>query len=500
MARSFSDVLVLKPATPTPTGIRRLESMSPAAPAILGLLIAAVLWGFFSYGYIEDDAFIHLEFARSVSEGAGFSFNGRLVNGDTAPLWVLMLVAVHAIGLTWIGAAKVLCTIGIGVALTGVWSLCRSLGGGAPRHGDLPWLGLLVVALNPYFVHWSFSGMEAVTALGVSLWIIWAGYARAPWSWRRILAGAILVSIAPLLRPELLLLAAITGPALLLGAWNMGEARPGRRIVRVALLSLLMVTPLVLWGAYAMHAFGAVVPNTNAAKRAGELLAVVSKLASVYMVGFSVTLVTFPFVMQRLRRSGIPPAIWVLVAWPLACMCFYILDHTAVQTRYCLLSMPSLALATLWLLEETIPTRWARAVTAATAAAGLAVIALIVIPHVRNKVTLVSRVSLAARFIRENIAADAPIAVFSIGQLAFEGQHPLIDIGGITRPQVLPYANDLPATLRWAKSEGARYYIGGTAPSPGAARLYSYEEPFLGWSFDRSKYSTVTTTGIYRLD
>ena len=85
------------------------------------LAIAAVFWFFFSYGYVEDDAFIHLEFARSLAEGSGFSFNGKVVNGDTAPLWVVLLAAVHSIGVGWIGAAKILGCIGVLVAASGVW-------------------------------------------------------------------------------------------------------------------------------------------------------------------------------------------------------------------------------------------------------------------------------------------------------------------------------------------------------------------------------------------
>src|SRR5262245_43731533 len=45
---------------------------STAAPSELlagsaVLLLCTVAWFVFSYGYIEDDAFIHLEFARSVA-------------------------------------------------------------------------------------------------------------------------------------------------------------------------------------------------------------------------------------------------------------------------------------------------------------------------------------------------------------------------------------------------------------------------------------------------
>ncbi|HEV7441290.1 MAG TPA: hypothetical protein VGO18_01760, partial [Steroidobacteraceae bacterium] len=81
----------------------------------------------FSLGYIEDDAFIHLEFARSVADGKGFAFNGRVVYGDTAPLWALILVGIHFIGLSWVASAKLACTAGLLVVVSGAWRLGREL-------------------------------------------------------------------------------------------------------------------------------------------------------------------------------------------------------------------------------------------------------------------------------------------------------------------------------------------------------------------------------------
>ena len=480
-------------------------SASPAAfgmgSALVLVAAAIIAWLVYSYGYIEDDAFIHLEFARSVSEGLGFSFNGRFVNGDTAPLWVLLLAASHALGFGWIAAAKMLGGLGIAVAMTGVWRICHELAGDAAQHRHLALFALLLTSLNPYFVHWSFSGMEAVTSLGVSVWAIWAGFPLHGGNWPRLWTGALAVSLAPLLRPELMLLAVITGPALLYQAWRLSAPSPsGRRFATLGLLAVLMALPSLLWSAYAFHSFGALVPTTNAAKRSGNFIAVTTKLISVYLVGFAGILATLPFVARRLARAGIPAAIWILLLWPLACAAFYLINHTAVQTRYCLLSMPSLAIAVLWLLEETAPPVRVRRVVAVMLAISVATVALIVYPHVTNKLELVRNVSAAAEFIRDKVPPDAPVAVYSIGQIAFEGRHPLIDIGGITRPGVLPYLNDLPATIRWARSQGARYYIGGDPPESHAERVFSFAEPFLGWTFDRSRYATSTTTGIYRFD
>ena len=77
---------------------RRLHRASPfPLPALawvwLGLAaFGCVLWFMHARGYWEDDAWIHLEFARSLSRGHGFEFNGQVVYGDTSPLWVWLLL------------------------------------------------------------------------------------------------------------------------------------------------------------------------------------------------------------------------------------------------------------------------------------------------------------------------------------------------------------------------------------------------------------------------
>jgi hypothetical protein len=401
------------PASVAPTQSKLGEIRSLSIFSALG--IGTLAWLVFSYGYIEDDAFIHLEFARSLSEGRGFSFNGLVVNGDTAPLWVMLLATVHSSGLGWIVSAKLLGGVGVIIALSGVWRVASDISGSTKRAQSLPILAVLLTALNPYFVHWSFSGMESVSALGVSLWALWAVFSAATPSWSRLAIGALLLSIAPLLRPELLLLSGVAGCALLYKAWRMPGVQ-SQRMLFMVFFAILMALPTVLWSAYAFEALGSIMPSTNAAKRGGALLPVAEKLASVYLVGFAGTIALLPFVAKRLRGPGVPALVWTLLLWPTACVVFYLVDHTAVQTRYCLLSMPSLTIAVLWLLEESAPAAWLRGATAAMAALCLLVVAAIVYPHVSNKVKLVKSVSTAAAYIRDNVPPDAPIAA---------GNHPL---------------------------------------------------------------------------
>lgn len=95
------------------------------------LLLASGLWCvcWFIHGLHdwEDDAYIHLEFARNLAAGHGYSFNGLLVNGDTSPLWVLLLAGVHTLVPNWMIAGKLLAVLGVVFALTGTYFFAKRL-------------------------------------------------------------------------------------------------------------------------------------------------------------------------------------------------------------------------------------------------------------------------------------------------------------------------------------------------------------------------------------
>ncbi len=472
-----------------------------AVLAAAALAVAVVCWFVFSYGYIEDDAYIHLEFARSLAEGNGFAFNGQVTYGDTAPIWPLILAAIHALGFGWIASAKLAGAAGLITAVLGVSFLSRDLAADRPEQRLLPPAAVAVTVVNPYFVHWSFSGMESLAALGLSFWIIWTVFLRDP-APLRCLFGAALIGIAPLFRPELLLLDAIAGPVLLLRWWRarvVGQSA-APRLVMTAMLAVLMILPLAIWSGYALETFGAVVPNTNLAKRGGAIRELAPRLFSVYALGFPLALGLLPVAMLAAMRSRRAPlAVWVLLLWPIACIAFYLANHTLMQTRYCLLSMPSLSIAVLWFIGAYRRPVFVKLAAAGMLCAALAVIGLIVVPHVKNKEDYDRVLSAASEFIRMRIPPQSSVAVYAIGQIAFESRHPLVDIGGITQPSVIPFMGDAHATLRWARSRGAQYYIASELTEPDTDRVFTGTVPFIGWTLRRSLYGGRQPLSIYRL-
>jgi len=197
------------------------DAASPVFSTVTIILLAlsalwCALWFAHAWHYWEDDAYIHLEFARSLATGHGFSFNGRVVYGDTSPLWVFLLVAAHAFVPDWMVAGKLLMIAGAIFALAGVYVFSRRVAASASGQWNeaFPAAMVLLLVTNPFFCYWSFSGMEAVTAAGLGCWGAVAATSRRP-AWNKFFAGCLLAGTAPLLRPEMIFLTGILSLLLL---------------------------------------------------------------------------------------------------------------------------------------------------------------------------------------------------------------------------------------------------------------------------------------------
>jgi hypothetical protein len=497
----------------------------PASSTARALLLAlAVLWCIYWFvharHYWEDDAYIHLEFARSIVAGFGFSFNGQIVAGDTAPLWVFLLAAMHAIIPDWLIAGKVLTILGATFGLTGAYVFARKLAASLlqPSAAHIfPAAMVLLIVVNPYTCYWIFSGMEPIAAAGLSFYAVLAATRQRPTT-KSFLTGCLLAGIAPLLRPEMVFLTALLA-LILLAQWSTLRSKAVSFVAGL----LLLCGPVALWSLYSLHAFGHLIPNTNAAKRAAPGDSVVHRLLSVYSLGLPLVLcgllagVVYLVLRPSSVRSSIRDAVasafartsdrdpyislplagWVFLLWPMIAAVFYVADHTYVQTRYILVTAPGLTIVIMALFLRA-SLRTGRVLYAAALIGALAVSIVTVRPFIRNKGLNCVAMDGFALYIRNHIPPDAPVAVYAIGQIAFVSEHPIIDTGGITRPGAIPYLHSESRVLQWAHSEGAQYVIIDHQPEPGATSVYIAQLPFIGWTFHPSLYATSTTTGIWR--
>lgn len=212
-------------------------------------------------GFPLDDAWIHLQFARNLGNGQGFSYNtGMPVAGSTAPLWTILLSVPARVGWDPILTSKVL-----GTALTIVTAiLAASLTEWLTRSRGAGFFTGLALALAPKMAWGSLSGME-VTMYAALVTATVLAYLRALETGSPV--WGLLAGLAGFSRPE----AFIVFPILALD-WTVRVVRgllPGQRLARFALPMLFFAAPTAVFVALNMHASGHPLPLTFYAKTYG---------------------------------------------------------------------------------------------------------------------------------------------------------------------------------------------------------------------------------------
>ena len=212
------------------------------------------------WGFPLDDAWIHLQFAKNIASGQGFSYNpGIPVAGSTAPLWTLVLALPARLGFDPVAAAKA-----IGIALT----IAAALVAGRLTE----WLTTsraagvftaLALALAPRMIWGALSGMEVSLYSFLAIWTVLA-YLRAletgaPW-W------GLLAGLAGAARPEVFVLFPV-----LAVDWTVRAARRqlSGGVAQWAAPLLLFVIPAGGFVALNLHASGHPLPLTFYAKSYG---------------------------------------------------------------------------------------------------------------------------------------------------------------------------------------------------------------------------------------
>ena len=212
-----------------------------------------------NWGFPLDDTWIHLQFARNLSAGQGFSFNaGDSSPGSTAPLWTLLLSLAFLFPWSPILSVKVL---GSFLLLANGW-LTRCLARSAGLAPDWSLLAGLTVVLTPRLLWGSLSGMEVMlyAALATAgVWLHLLNWGRGP-----SLASTFLLALAALARPECLLLFPLT-------AVDRWRQEPNVRRLwslywRHFLLYAVVLAPAVCFNLYNT---GRPLPNTFYAKVGG---------------------------------------------------------------------------------------------------------------------------------------------------------------------------------------------------------------------------------------
>jgi hypothetical protein len=423
----------------------RIEKIALGVALALALVL---MWPL--RGYLTDDTFIHLRYAQHMSRGQGLVFNpGERVYGCTSPLWVALLADAMAVGFDGLATAKVIGGISTLLSIALFLQLLRR----TVNTPELRALATVAWAGHAWMLRWSLSGMETPLAVALVLAGFVAYTEGQQWGSRPVRTGA-LWAMAALTRPE---------AVFLLGLWLIfliadTENRAGlRRLVFGAL------PPLLIYGSWLLFArvyFGTFWPQTLSAKAAGSQAAgfpVDNLIQQAKIVvstdGLLLLLLVLGLVFggrrlwpKQVLAQRLLPWVWVVTVPVL-----YVARGVPVISRYLLPLLPVMG----WLAWRTAEIWWcgdapspARRARAVTFAALVTVIVLgqnfvvyrtRVVPHVRAfSAGLENTLVHWGKWFRRVAPPGAAIATPDIGALAYYSDLPVVDLGGLVTPPMVP--------------------------------------------------------------
>jgi hypothetical protein len=420
-------------------------------------------------GYVTDDTYIHLRYAQHLSRGEGLVFNaGERVYGCTSPLWVSLLADGMALGLDGLTVAKVLGALATLASVALFMQLMRR----TLRHPPLRALATITWAGHAWMLRWSLSGMETPLAVALVLAGFVAFTEGVQWGSRPVRTGA-LWSLAALCRPEVVLLLGLWGIFLIADAENRAGIR------RLVFGSL---PPILIYGGWLVFArvyFGTFLPETLSAKAAGsqgEGFALDNLLRQLKILGstdgaFALLLLAAMALggrrvwPRRLTAQRMLPWVWVVAVPTL-----YVTRGVPVISRYLLPLQPVLAwlawrAAELWWIPEPREPKPAlRATLLAALFSGLvliqnfAVYRTTVLPHVTS-FSAGLRTSLVpwGRWFQLHTPRGTLIATPDIGAIGYFSDRPVLDLGGLVTPAMVPLLEQHPAEQVVADLEFASF-------------------------------------------
>jgi len=447
-----------------PQGNRLIPRLGPI---LLGAVVLLAL-GLFAWaslllegpGFPLDDAWIHQTYARSLAQGEGWRFAGQPSNGSTSPLWTLLLIPGHLVGLApslWAGVVGAALLLALGLLVK------DELGRHLRTESWLAWLGAALVVLEWHLLWSALSGMETLAAGFLAL-----GLSIVLWRRRQVgLLAGVLVGAGVWIRPDLLTL---LGPAAWVALLSAGDRR--QRTTAWLRFGLGMVA---LAGPYLLFQFrlaGQPWPSTFYAKQAeyAELLALplANRWLGLWMplLAGSLTALT-PGVMvwayrrlQERRWADLAPLLWVegyALLFALRLPVSYQHGRYLLPLLPVLLTLGVLGWADLWQRWQAGRTAWiTQRVWALTILATTLVFGWLGANAFATDVAIIeTEMVRGARWIRANTGPSALVAAHDIGALGYYGQRSILDLAGLVSPEVIPILRDQEALSdlldqRWA--------------------------------------------------
>jgi arabinofuranosyltransferase len=396
------------------------------------------------WGVPLDDAWIHYQFARNLSQGFGFSYNpGEPMPGSTSPLWTLLLAGVGLFTHDFLMPSLLLSAAFLVAAVWLTYGLTYWL----TQNVVAASLAAVILALSGRLVWAGLAGMETTAFAALSLAAVWS-YSRQglrPWP-------VFLFALASQVRPEGHALFALAVADTVLTWWlhrkagNSDSLPGGVPEAKWSFAPALLVYALIClpYALFSLSVTGQPLPNTFYAKAGSDYffsLRALRELAALHWQDNAVVLLLVPFGIWPLRHRGRLIALWL---FGLLFLTPIIVDLIWHHGRYTMPLIPFqiivAAVGFHWLLGQ-FPGR--RALLAVGLASFLVVAGWQHLPHwarmLGHNANEILQVDVAmGHWLAENTPADALIAVDDIGAIVFISQRRVLDLNGLVSPEMWP--------------------------------------------------------------
>lgn len=231
---------------------KKLNSIVSNVLTIVLSISPVAIASFLYPDFLGDDSYIHIGFIMGLLNGDGFAFTGNITYGSTSPLWVILGSFVSI--LTDDPEFSIRLLSGIFTFLSVF--LFIKLADALKLKSTIKFIATLSFLLNPFFLRWALSGMEATASVAMLLFLIYAYsdryHVRHPYIYGILLGASIL------LRPEFIVFSLILILYLL-----FIHPHHKKQTIKTVFTVLIVFAG---WLLFAYLHFGTIIPNTYKAK------------------------------------------------------------------------------------------------------------------------------------------------------------------------------------------------------------------------------------------
>lgn len=449
----------------TLTPERLLSLCYVAVIVAAGIIVMLLQYGYSSDGYMTDDAFISFRYAQNFADGLGPVWErGNRVEGYTNFGWIMLMAVAAKVGVDPVDSSRVLGFLSTAGTLALLPVLAAQM---RPAWSRGWWLlsagAVLAVGVNPGTALWTFAGLETP---GVMFFVTAAmtAHLHEERTQSPPAASAVLLLGAALVRPDAVVLVAITGAFKLArvvradGSWR--DPRRMAQVRQLALWGALFAVPFVTYWLWRWSYYTDFFPNTYYLKsdHSMRMLERGWRYSWDFIGSYGVWLLPVA-VLPALRELRAPHLPSLYLSTVVLVMVAYVTDAGGDWMPHFRFFMPVLPAAYVVIVHalidggERLAGRAGRdrlAQTAATAgglAAGALVFGLSVLPtnnataenpagfvdntHILPGSVDNERQRAIGLWLRENIPADYTIAQIATGIVPYYSRLPTIDMLGV---------------------------------------------------------------------